>query len=76
MHAANQLGPRPHDVLVAALIARAAVVCGGQVLAEHEGAEGAVQNEDPFGEQLLEELDPVCIGGHCWVPAGMRAVTN
>ena len=76
VHAANQVGPRAHDVLVASFVASAAVVRRAQIFAEHEGAERAVQNEDSFGEQLLEELDPVRIGGHCWMPAKMRAVTN
>ena len=72
VHAANQVWPRAHDVLVASFVARAAVVGGGEIFAEHESAERAVQNEDSFGEQLLEELDPVRVGGHCWVPDLMR----
>ncbi len=76
VHAADQIGPRAHDVLVASFVARAAVVRGAQIFAEHESAERAVQNEDSFGEHLPEELDPVRIGGHCWVPAKMQAVTN
>ena len=65
VHPANQVGPGADDVLVASFVAGAAVVLGAQIFAEHEGAESAVQNEDSFGEQLLEELDPVRIGGHC-----------
>ena len=76
VHPANQLGPRADDVLVASFVLSAAVVRGAQIFAEHEGAECAVQNEDSFGEQLLEELDPVRIGGHCWMPVKVRAVTN
>ncbi len=76
VHPANQFRPRAHNVLVTSFVASAAVIRRAQIFAEHEGAECAVQNEDSFGEQLLEELDPVRIGGHCWMPAKMRAVTN
>ncbi len=69
VHAANQVGPGADDVLVAALVSQATVIRGAQILPEHEGAECAVQNEDSFGEQLVQELDPVRIGGHCWMPA-------
>ena len=57
-------------------VTSAAVILCAQIFAEHEGAECAVQNEDSFGEQLLEELDPVRIGGHCGMPDLMRAVTS
>ena len=76
VHPANQLRPRAHDVLVASFVSSATVICGAQIFAEHKGAESPVQNEDSFSEQLLEELDPVRIGGHCWMPVRMRAVTN
>ncbi len=54
VHPANQIRPRAHDVLVASLVASAAVIRRAQIFAEHKGAECAVQNEDSFGEQLLE----------------------
>ena len=72
VHSANQIRPRAHDVLVAAFVASATVVSGGQVLAEHEGAERAVQNEDSFGEQLFEELDPLRVGDHFRQPVLMQ----
>ena len=48
---ADEVGPREHEVLVAALERGAAEVVGTEVLVLHPGAERAVEDEDALGER-------------------------
>ena len=54
VHLADEVGPREHEVLVAALERGAAEVVGAEVLALHPGAEGAVEDEDALAQGFEE----------------------
>src|SRR5271166_3114304 len=56
MHGADDVGPGEDDMLVAALVLRAAEILGPEVEALDVSAERAVDHEDTIREQLLEEV--------------------
>ena len=64
VHFPDQIGAGSNDVLVAPLQARTAIVGGRELMAQDEGAEGAVEHQNALGEQLLEQFYAVCICSH------------
>ncbi len=63
VHPAHEIGAGQDQVLVAALELRAPEVLGSQVLALHPGARGPVEDQNPLGEELLERLGALALGG-------------
>ena len=51
VHLGDLVGPGEDEVLVAALERGSAEVVGAEVAALDPGAEGAVEDDDPFGER-------------------------
>ena len=54
VHALDDVGPRQHEVLVAALQVGAAEVVGAEVEVLDRRAHGAVEDEDPLAEEAFQ----------------------
>ena len=64
MDAEHHIGPRAHQVLVAAFQRRSAEVRGGQLLLLQHGPHGPVEDEDTLLQDVFERLLALLGCGH------------